>query len=78
MTDNALLNPIKLGELALPNRICFVAGRIIHANGLTLDKLNIRVLGMKITFSILIILALTNITLFVYGLLASMGLSIFA
>ena len=49
--------------------IAFLAGRWIHAQGLMKDDLNKRVLGMKFTLNILILLAVTNIFLAAFKLI---------
>jgi len=47
----------------------FLAGRWIHAQGLLKDDLHKRVVGMKFTLNILILLAVTNILLFIFKLI---------
>ena len=46
--------------------ITFLAGRWIHAQGLLKDDLHKRVLGMKFTLNILLLLAFANILLSVF------------
>lgn len=41
--------------------LSLIAGRIIHARGIISDTLNVRVLGMQITFFTIIMLAITNL-----------------
>lgn len=41
--------------------LSLITGRIIHARGILSDTLNVRVLGMQITFFTIIVLAITNL-----------------
>ena len=49
--------------------LAILAGRIIHARGLITGNIKLRVLGMQITISSVIILAAANIFYFFYSLL---------
>ena len=49
--------------------ITFLVGRWTHAQGLLKDNLNKRVVGMKFTLNILILLAVANILLIIFKLL---------
>lgn len=53
--NNAMLWLVHLGGIAL------LAGRLIHANGMLSPNMKHRVLGMKVTLSTIIALALINL-----------------
>ena len=46
--------------------VTFLVGRCFHAQGLLKDNLNKRIMGMKFTLNILILLAVSNILLSVF------------
>ncbi|MFV1983257.1 MAG: MAPEG family protein [Thiohalomonadales bacterium] len=47
--------------------IVFITGRILHARGMLTDSMKLRVLGMQITFFMLITLAILNLIYLPYG-----------